>query len=134
MTDLAEWTLMEYEKGSYLSSIPVQKMLTTETQEIRRRTEKLKSLLNKDIFQIKIKEGYALIGGGAAPEEKIPTYLLAITSKLHSVNELEQHLRNSSIPIISRIENDQLILDLRTVFPEQENIIISSFSEMKSSL
>jgi L-seryl-tRNA(Ser) seleniumtransferase len=125
---------MEYEKGSYLSSIPVQKMLTTETQEIRRRTEKLKSLLNKDIFQIKIKEGYSLVGGGSAPEEKIPTYLLAITSKLHSVNELEQHLRNSSIPIISRIENDQLILDLRTVFPEQENIIISSFSEMKSSL
>ena len=129
-----EWTLIEYEKGSYLSSIPVQKMLTTETQEIRRRTEKIKSLLNKDIFHVEIKEGYSLIGGGSAPEEKIPTYLLTITSKLHSVNELEQHLRNAPIPIISRIENDQLILDLRTVFPEQENIIISSFSEMTSSL
>ncbi len=128
-----EWTLVEYEKGSQQSAIPVQRMLSAEAQEIRQRAEKLGGLLDRDLFHIEIKEGYSLIGGGSAPEEQIPTYLVAITSERYSVNELEQHLRNFSVPIIARIEDNQLILDLRTVFPEQESIIVSFFAEMASS-
>ena len=128
-----EWTLVEYEKGSQQSAIPVQRMLAAEAQEIRQRAEKLGGLLDRDLFHIEIKEGYSLIGGGSAPEEQIPTYLVAITSERYSVNELEQHLRNFSVPIIARIEDNQLILDLRTVFPEQESIIVSFFAEMASS-
>jgi len=108
-------------------------MLSAEAQEIRQRAEKLGGLLDRDLFHIEIKEGYSLIGGGSAPEEQIPTYLVAITSECYSVNELEQHLRNFSVPIIARIEDNQLILDLRTVFPEQESIIVSFFAEMASS-
>jgi len=128
-----EWTLVEYEKGSQQSAIPVQRMLAAEAQEIRQRAEKLGGLLDKDVFHVEIKEGYSLIGGGSAPQEQIPTYLVAITSERYSVNELERHLRNFSVPIVARIEEDQLILDLRTVFPEQESIIVSSFAEMASS-
>ncbi len=128
-----EWTLVEYEKGSQQSAIPVQRMLAAEAQEIRQRAEKLGGLLDKNVFHVEIKEGYSLIGGGSAPQEQIPTYLVAVTSERYSVNELERHLRKFSVPIVARIEEDQLILDLRTVFPEQESIIVSSFAEMASS-
>ena len=57
---------------------------------------------------------------------------LRSTSNQHSVNELERQLRKSPTPVIARIEDDQLILDLRTVFPEQEDLIVSAFSEIAS--
>ena len=127
-----QWTLVQYEKGSYQTVIPVHRMLSASAEEIKTRAQRLGDLLDSKVFRSEIKEGFSLIGGGSAPEEKIPTYVLAITSKQHSVNELEEHLRKSPLPVIARIEDDQLMLDLRTVFPEQEKIIVSAFAEAAS--
>ncbi|MFQ5928371.1 MAG: L-seryl-tRNA(Sec) selenium transferase [Acidobacteriota bacterium] len=125
-----EWTLIQYEKGTYEKTIPVHQMLCADAEEIKARAERVRDLLDSNVFRIEIKPGYSLIGGGSAPEEQIPTYLLAITSRKRSVNELERGLRESTVPIVARIEDDQLILDLRTVFPEQEDTIISAFAEI----
>ena len=125
-----ESTLIDYEKGIHAETIPVHRMLAVPAETIKNRAESLRSHLDTQLFKVEVKPGYSLIGGGSAPEECTPTYLLAVTSKRYSVNQLEQRLREFSSPVVARIEDDQLILDLRTVFPEQEDIIISAFTEI----
>jgi L-seryl-tRNA(Ser) seleniumtransferase len=127
-----EWTLTQYDKGTYERVIPVQLMLSASAEQIKARAQRLGDLLDSKLFSSEVRAGASLIGGGSAPEEQIPTFVLAITSNQHSVNELEQQLRKSSTPIIARIEDDQLLLDLRTVFPEQEDLIVSAFAEIAS--
>jgi len=127
-----EWTLTQYDKGTYERVIPVQLMLSASAEQIKARAQRLGDLLDSKLFSSEVRAGASLIGGGSAPEEQIPTFVLAITSNQHSVNELEQQLRKFSTPIIARIEDDQLLLDLRTVFPEQEDLIVSAFAEIAS--
>jgi L-seryl-tRNA(Ser) seleniumtransferase len=125
-----EWTLNQYQTHAYSTTLPVQRMLSTAPEEVRDRAQRLLDLLEPQDLQVEIKSGVSLIGGGSAPEVEIPTFLLAVTSKQHSVNQIERHLRGFATPILARIENDQLILDLRTVFPEQEEIIVSAFASL----
>jgi L-seryl-tRNA(Ser) seleniumtransferase len=47
-----------------------------------------------------------------------------------NAQELEARLRRSSPPVIARIEHDRLLLDLRTVFPEQEDLVLDAFEQM----
>ncbi len=125
-----EWTLIEYEKGTYEQTIPIYRMLSLHLDEIKRRAQNLSKLLDSRVFQTKLKEGFSLIGGGSAPEEQIPTFLLAVESPRYSVNEIECRLRKHSPPVLARIEHEQLVLDLRTVFPEQEKVIASVFGKI----
>ena len=127
-----EWTLIEYEKGTYPKSLPVYQMLSASPAEIRERALRLQQSPDSGVLRCELKEGYSLIGGGSAPEEHIATCLLAIRSSQHSVNELELRLRESPLPILTRIEGNQLILDLRTVFPEQDQVISSALARLAS--
>ncbi|MEE8350429.1 MAG: L-seryl-tRNA(Sec) selenium transferase [Acidobacteriota bacterium] len=128
-----EWTLNQYQTHSYTTTLPVQRMLSTSPEEIQGRSKHLADLLTSKGFQVEIQPGVSLIGGGAAPEVEIPTFVLAITSRDHSVNRMERNLREFTTPILARIENDQLILDLRTVFREQEETIVSAFASFGAS-
>ena len=68
-------------------------------------------------------EGESIIGGGAAPSAVLPTRLLALRRKDLSAEELAARLRTSDPPVIARVEDGQVLLDLRTVFPEQDGSI-----------
>ena len=125
-----EWTLMQYEQGTYQESIPVHQMLTAPAEIIKARAESLRNRCDRSTYNIEIQAGHSVIGGGSAPEEKIPTYLLAVTSHNFSVNEMERRLREFAVPVIARIEEDKLLFDLRTVFPEQEELIASALAEI----
>ena len=59
-----------------------------------------------------------MAGGGATPEQSIPTWLIAI--ECADLADAERRLRAGDPPVVARIENERLILDLRTVFPEEE--------------
>jgi len=124
------WTLGQYEQGCQDETIPVQRMLAAPAAEIERRARRLACLIDPQWFHVEVVPGVSLIGGGAAPEEEIPTALLAITSPHLTVNEIENHLRQYSQPILARIEADRLLLDLRTVFSPQEDLIAAAFSEL----
>ncbi len=128
-----EWTLTQYETRSYTRTLPVWRMLSTSPEDIHTRAERLAELLVPEGLQVEIKPGVSLIGGGSAPEVEIPGFVLAVTSKDHSVNQMERHLREFATPVLARIEKDQLILDLRTVFAEQEETIVSAFASLSSS-
>ena len=124
------WTLACYETGRQEDHVPVHQMLSATADQIESRARRLACLIDPRTFRVLIRPGASLIGGGAAPEREIPTSLLAVTSAIYSVNEMERRLRQQELPILTRIEDEQLILDLRTVFPPQEEIIASAFSGM----
>ena len=126
-------TLMEYEKGTYSSTLPVYRMLSARTEDLRLRAQILYDQLDPAVFELEIREGFSLIGGGAAPEEPIPTCLLAIRSQQLSAQALERKLRAHTQPVIARIEEDRLLLDFRTVFPEEDQVLLSALTTAAAS-
>ncbi len=73
-----------------------------------------------------------MIGGGAAPSAVLPTRVLAISQKGLSADELAARLRASDTPVIARVEEDRVLLDLRTVFPEQDRLLLETISRIES--
>ena len=74
-----------------------------------------------------------MIGGGAAPSAVLPTCLLGIRDEKLSADELLTQLRRSAPPIIARVENDRVVFDLRTVFPEQDSVIADACGRILSA-
>jgi len=64
-----------------------------------------------------------VIGGGSTPDQALPTSLIAVSSRHRSAVQIEARLREpaAGIPVIARIENGRLLLDLRTVFDDEES-------------
>ncbi len=67
-----------------------------------------------------------MIGGGSLPEESLPTKLVAIPGDGAYVTALARRLRQSDPPVVARIERDALLLDPRTVLPQQDSILVQA--------
>jgi L-seryl-tRNA(Ser) seleniumtransferase len=123
-----EATLLAYLRQDH-DSIPTLRMMRLSKDAIARRAEALKSKLNSPNLKCELLDGESLLGGGAAPSSVLPTRLLALTSTDlstgFSANDLASRLRNSDPPIIARVDEGRVLLDLRTVFPDQEPALIS---------
>ena len=128
-----DWTLLQYEKGTFEKTLPVWQLLSEPAESILSRALEIKERISSRALEVSIREGVSLTGGGSAPEEEIPTWLLAITSTRHSPNQLEDSLRSYEIPILSRIEEDQVLLDLRTVFPDQDEIVFEALTQFSTT-
>ena len=94
--------------------VPALAMIRQSAEEIRVRAEGLA----KDLPGAEVRSGQSVIGGGATPEQSIPTYVIAI--ECADVVDSERQLRLLDPPVIARIEEGRLILDLRTVFAGEE--------------
>jgi L-seryl-tRNA(Ser) seleniumtransferase len=110
-------TLMHYLKGEAESQIPVWKMITTPLEDVEKRATQLRERLGRG----NVKTGVSTIGGGSLPEETLPTMLLQLDVERADV--FARKLRLSDPPVITRIEQDKVILDLRTVMPGQEEAL-----------
>lgn len=117
-----ETTLRHIVLGQY-DCVPALRMIRMTAFEIRARAEALAGRIGK---RAAIREGSSVIGGGATPEQSLPTYLLVLESE-NAVDE-ERRLRLNDPPIITRIERDQVVLDLRTVLPEEEADLLQALS------
>jgi len=96
--------------------VPVLRMIRQTAAEIRARAEAF--LERVPGLPAELVEGESLAGGGATPQQPLPTCLIAIAAR--DVVEAEARLRSAQPPVIARIEHDRLLVDLRTVFPEEE--------------
>ena len=69
-----------------------------------------------------------MIGGGSTPDQQLPTHLISIMSNRHSAAAIEKKLRQpeNELPVIARIEEDRLVLDLRTVLHDEESALASA--------
>jgi L-seryl-tRNA(Ser) seleniumtransferase len=70
------------------------------------------------------------IGGGSAPGVELPTWLIAIEKPGVTPDALEALLRRRSPPVIARIERDRVLLDLRTVLPDQDSALSASWADL----
>ena len=116
-----EATLTEYVAGRAATTVPVQRMLTMTVDEIRARAETLASAIGRMRgWRAELVDGVSAVGGGSAPGVELPTCLVAIEKFGLTPDALEERLRRLTPPIIARIERDRLVLDLRTVLPDQD--------------
>jgi L-seryl-tRNA(Ser) seleniumtransferase len=123
-----EATLASYRNGQALNELPVLRMLAISREALRRRSRRflgrLRPLLPEGTRAVMM-EGNSVVGGGSCPDTSLATVLLAIESDRRTPNDIEQRLRAHHPPILVRLENDRALLDLRTVFPAQEKILLA---------
>jgi len=124
-----EATLLAYVKGEH-DAIPALRMMRLSKEEIGRRAEAVAQTVRSPKLSVQVLDGESLIGGGAAPSAVLPTRLLAIACEGVSADELSGHLRTSDPPIIARVEDGRVLLDLRTVFPEQDEAITRALKQV----
>lgn len=117
-----ETTLRHIVLGEY-DCVPALRMIRMSATEIHARAEALAARIGAGA---QIHAGESVIGGGATPEQSLPTWLIAIEKE--NAVDAERRLRANDPPIIVRIERDRAVIDLRTVFPEEEDALIQALS------
>ncbi len=98
--------------------IPVLRMLTEGEEDIRRRGQALRDAVGKKT-QTRLVEGESEVGGGSFPGAKLKTWLVQLTSDRQKPEVLAARLRAAPVPVIARITDDCVVLDPRTIFPDQ---------------
>jgi L-seryl-tRNA(Ser) seleniumtransferase len=122
-------TLGAYLRGA-VDEIPALRMIRMSVQEIQRRAANFLRDLTPEVplgeVELEITDGSSLAGGGSTPTQSLATKVIRIASARYSAGQLEERLRKApaGIPVIARVEDARLILDLRTVFPEQDAALL----------
>lgn len=120
-----EATLDAYTREASIGEIPVHRLIALSSQEIGERAEAFVQRLrlgtvNGDL-RLETVAGESAIGGGSAPTSRLPTVLISLTHSRLTPNQIEAALRHSDPPVIARIVDDQVLLDLRTVVVSEES-------------
>ena len=120
-----EATLAEYAAGRAATTVPVQRMLAMPAEEIAGRADTLAARIAELAgWRASAIAGLSAVGGGSAPGIELPTRLVAIEKDGLTPDALEQRLRRLTPPIVARIEKDRVLIDLRTVPPDQDALIV----------
>jgi L-seryl-tRNA(Ser) seleniumtransferase len=117
-----EATLLAYVKRDY-DAIPILRMMGLSREEIGTRAERIAQKVRSPKLSVELQDGESIIGGGAAPSATLPTRLLAVSHQDFTADELATRLRSSDPPVVARVEEGRVQLDLRTVFPEQNEAV-----------
>jgi L-seryl-tRNA(Ser) seleniumtransferase len=124
-----EATIRSYKFGRAASEIPIMRMIVATTQELRRRARSFSRRLGAGLpeeVRVHLTDGSSLVGGGSCPEYSLPTTLIALESDTVRPNVIESRLRLQDPAVILRLEEDKVLIDLRTVFPTQESMLIEA--------
>ncbi|MBI4402835.1 MAG: L-seryl-tRNA(Sec) selenium transferase [Deltaproteobacteria bacterium] len=125
---LLQETLWGYLRGE----LPVAlRLLTLTPESIKQRCEQVCAELGKTLHNVRVISGTSSVGGGAMPEEQLPTFLVEIT--VREAQSSVQKLRLGNPPVITRLGKGKIWLDLRTVLEEEQGIVIQRISEVCSS-
>jgi L-seryl-tRNA(Ser) seleniumtransferase len=109
-------------------------MLSVSAETLKERIEKLKESVSAkagDSIIMEIIEGESVIGGGSAPDVKPKTWLLSLTKTSVKPEAIEQALRDFETPVIARIVDDRVVIDLRTVFADEEETLIDAIAGLR---
>jgi L-seryl-tRNA(Ser) seleniumtransferase len=126
-----EATLLAYVKRDH-DAIPTLRMMRLTLDEIGKRAEAIAVKVASPKLKAEIIDGESVIGGGAAPSSVLPTRLVALSCAGLSADELAARLRAADPPVIARVEEGRVLLDLRTVFPEQDEAVRASLVALLS--
>ena len=118
-----EATLVAHQRDVAEGEVPVVQMLAVTAEELEQRARSIVETIPQTGVVLELLAGESTVGGGAGPTSNLPTTLIAISHPNKRAQEIERQLRTASPPIISRISEGKVLLDLRTVFPEQLEIV-----------
>ncbi len=124
-----EATLLAYVKRDY-DAVPALRMMHVSKDEIGKRAEAVAAKTRSSKLAVEVVDGESVIGGGAAPSAVLPTRLLAVSCEGLSADELSARLRFSDLPIVARVEEGHVLLDLRTVSPDQDQRVIEALDRL----
>ena len=97
-------------------------MLFSSTDDLQSRAEAIKQdIADAPEIQLRIRDDVAQVGGGSLPAVELPTVVIALQHKKLSADELAVRLRTGRIGVFVRIHNDEVILDIRSVLPEDDS-------------
>jgi len=114
-----------------LQQVPILKMLSEDPLSIKRRSQALARQLNKlGSLTASVDADVSFVGGGSAPMNELPTWVIHIASNKISVEEISKRLRLHKPAVIGRIADDHFVLDLRTVFPEQASALRTALASL----
>lgn len=116
-------TLLHYLKDEAEREVPIWRMISMPLDQVKARAENWARELGRGT----VSSSEATVGGGSLPGESMPDYVLALNVK--SPDGFLKMLREMTPPIIARTENDKVLLDPRTVLPEQENVLLDALRE-----
>ena len=125
---ILEATLAEYAAGRAAETVPTQRMLHMNAAEIEARARQLARVLESRSWQVSMAAGTSAVGGGSAPAVELPTILVRLRRGGQGADQIEAWLRTLDPPIIARIEQDHVVLDLRTVLPSQDELLVRLLS------
>lgn len=118
-----EATMVKYLRpAEALADIRVLRALTAPLSDVKRQAKRLAATLRRALpegMDIRLVNGVSMAGGGSLPTQEIPTLLVGLRSPRFSAALLEERLRRRALPVIVRVADDQLLLDVRTIEPEE---------------
>ena len=121
-------TLLHYLKDEAVEKIPVWQMIAATPEQVRTRANEWSVTLNQRRWKsCQVIPGRSTVGGGSLPGETLPTYLLALT--VTHPDQFLKRLRTCQPPVIARLEEDHVVLDPRSVLPEQDEILLAGLLE-----
>ncbi|HVF49218.1 MAG TPA: L-seryl-tRNA(Sec) selenium transferase [Pyrinomonadaceae bacterium] len=127
-------TLDAHRRGASLAEVPALRMLAATRDEIetraRRFVRKLRAHANAGALQVQLAEGASAIGGGSAPTTHPPTVLISLAHERLTSSALEASLRKCSPPVIARILDERVVLDLRTVAEDEEPELLAALASL----
>jgi L-seryl-tRNA(Ser) seleniumtransferase len=127
-----EATISLYSQGR-LDSIPALRMMRLAKEEITSRAARLAERISaRPGFTAVVRDGESVIGGGSTPGQVLATSLVTVRHAQHSAAKLEETLRHHKPAVIGRVEQDEFILDLRTVLDGQDDLIAQAFEQVVS--
>ena len=113
-------TLLHYLKDEATREIPIWQMISMKREQAKVRAEAWKDSLG----QGQVVPSESTVGGGSLPDESLPTFVLSLSVK--NPDKFLKRLRESNPPVIARTESDKILLDSRTVLPEQDQLLITN--------
>ena len=126
-----EATLEDHVTGHAGATVPVARMMALTPDEIEPRANALADAAGAAGFDASVIDGASTIGGGSAPGSALPTRLVALSHPSLTAAAIAARLRAGEPPVIVRIENDRVLLDLRAVFEDEDDLLIAALRNLE---
>jgi L-seryl-tRNA(Ser) seleniumtransferase len=127
--------LIIHESGRAAADLPTVRMLTASVSEVRARAAAFAARVGPEApeLTLAILDGTSAAGGGAAPTAEIPTALVRVVHRAKSAQRLAEELRMGDPPVVARVADGALVLDLRTVAAEEEEALAAALVRVATS-
>jgi L-seryl-tRNA(Ser) seleniumtransferase len=133
-----EATLEAHARGASFTEVPALRMLAEPLAQLQKRARAFARRLHRrsslNLWQSEIIVGQSAIGGGSAPMTHPPTALIALSHRESTAVRLEQLLREARPPVIARIVDDRVVLDLRTIAEDEESELLDALLALEDRL